>query len=81
MNVTERASAAKRLRDDETYQDIISTVKDAQMNVFLKPDSTDVARQKAHEIIRALFEIEGEVNRRIDAQAFEAKKGQHRAND
>lgn len=81
MNTVERGVAAERLKGDETFQDVIQSVKDAQVSVFLNPASSQEDREKAHDVIHALSEIEREVDRRINDKAFEEKKDQHRVSD
>lgn len=82
MNVQERASAAKRLRNDEAFQMFIAEVREAAVADFVNsgPKQTD-AREEAHAILRALSEIERRLNAAEGAKSLQDKKGQHRAND
>lgn len=79
--MSERAHAAERLKNDDTFQSVVKEVREAQMSVFLDADSKPEAREEAHVIIRALAKIEGEIDARIADYAFELEKDQHLARD
>lgn len=79
--VTERAAAAKRLKNDDTFQSVFDEIEKAKVKVFLDPVSSMEDREEAHVIIRALGEIKREIDARIANGAFEERKGQHRVND
>ena len=81
MNIREKALAAQRLRDDETFQDVIAAIRDKQVRVFLNDRSQQEEREQAHVLIRALAAIEIELKARVDAGLVDAKKGQHRGSD
>ena len=81
MNIREKALAAQRLRDDETFQDVIAAIRDKQVRVFLNDRSQQEEREQAHVLIRALAAIEIELKARVDAGLVDAEKGQHRGND
>lgn len=68
---SERGHKAEILQKDETFQDVIAAIRASKAEVFLSPDSTPEARESAHEIIRALAEIDGELNSRIFDAAIE----------
>lgn len=82
MNVNEKASAAKRLRNDEAFQAFIAEVREAAIADFVNsgPKDTD-ARDEAHAILRALSAIEARLNAAEGAKALKDKKDQHRASD
>ena len=80
--ISERASRAKRLRDDEAFQEFMEHIRAEQVAVFLNIAATETDREKAHGMIRALAAIEGTLDAAIGAETYEQKrKGQHRAND
>ena len=82
FNAIEIADRAKRLKNDETFQDVFKEVRDGQTKVFLDARSSQEDREEAHVIIRALGKIEGVITSRIENGKFEqAKKGQHRGSD
>ncbi len=80
--ISERASRAKRLRDDEAFQEFMEDVRSRQVDVFLNIAATVEAREEAHAIVRALSQIEGTLDAAMSAETYEQKrKGQHRGND
>jgi hypothetical protein len=79
MSVDEKAFAAKRLLDDEAFQDAFKEVRESQIGTFLSTAATLEAREMAHTIICALDEIETVLKRRITDLEFE--KDQHRGSD
>lgn len=81
MTIQEKALAAQRLRDDETFQDVIAAIRDKQVRVFLNDRSQQEEREEAHVLIRALAAIEIELKARVDAGLVDAMKGQHRGSD
>lgn len=81
MTIQEKALAAQRLRDDETFQDVIAAIRDKQVRVFLNDRSQQEEREEAHVLIRALAAIEIELKARVDAGLVDTMKGQHRGND
>ena len=82
MNIQEKASRAKRLRDDEAFQMLVKEVRDTATQRFLNSAASDTeARENAHSIIRALNEIDSTLQSWIDAKTVADKKGQHRGSD
>lgn len=79
--ISERAARAKRLRDDEAFQEFMEAVRQRQVATFLNIAAPQEARDEAHAIVRALATIEGEIEAAIGAHTYEQKKGQHRATD
>jgi hypothetical protein len=79
---SERAFRAKRLRDDEGFNEFMEAVRAEQVAVFLDIAAPPEARERAHGIIRALAAIEGTLAAAIGAETVEQKrKGQHRGSD
>ena len=58
MNIKDRASAIRRLLEDESFQWLFESVKQRQVNVFTTVSSTEEQREQAHAKLRALSEIE-----------------------
>lgn len=83
MNIDEKASRAKRLRDDEAFQGLISEVRNDAIAKFVNSGAADAeAREEAHALLRALSKIEGTLAAAIDAKTLaDKKKGQHRGSD
>lgn len=79
--VTEMAAHAKRLQADDTFQDVITQVKEDQTKIFLNARSTQEDLGNAHEIIRGLAKIEGVITSRIENGKFEQNRDQHRGSD
>lgn len=77
----EKASWAKRLRDDHAFQWFMQEIKDEQAATFLNPASSQENRDAAHEIIRALHQIEQRLDNAEGSLKFEQKRDQHRAHD
>lgn len=59
MNIQEKASRIKNLRDNETFKEVISEVRERQIGVFMNPNSSTEDREKAHSVVCALEEING----------------------
>lgn len=82
MNVQEKASRAKRLRDDEAFQDLMAEVRNDAIAAFVNSGAADAAaREEAHALLRALSKIEGTLEAAIGAKTLADKKGQHRGSD
>jgi len=81
MNEIEKASAAKTLADDETFKEVMQEVRDKQVAVFMKSNSSLDDREKAHSVIRGLNSIAGHIARLMragDVEKFKQEKDQHR---
>lgn len=70
----ERGAAAERLRNDETFQDVLREVREAQVAVFLDARTSQDAREEAHVNIRALAKIEGVIDARCADATFEQNR-------
>ena len=57
-NIKDKASAIKRLLEDETFQAILAAVRQRQVDTFSDVSSTIEAREEAHAKLRALAEVE-----------------------
>ena len=79
--VTEAGDAAKRLKNDETFQDVFKEIRDAQVGVFLDDRSSQEDREAAHVMIRALGKFDDAITLRIENGKFVQQKGQHRGSD
>lgn len=83
MNIDEKASRAKRLRDDEAFADFIQEVREDAIAAFANSRANETeAREEAHALLRAINQIEGKLDAAIGAKALaDKRKGQHRGND
>lgn len=80
--VTERAHRAKRLRDDEAFQEFIQDVRTDALRQFERSGPADTAtREEAHATLRALGRLTGKLDAAIAAENRQNKKGQHRGSD
>jgi len=61
-NIKDKASAIKRLLEDETFQGVLSAVRQRQVDTFADISSTMEAREEAHAKLRALAEVEIYIN-------------------
>ena len=58
MNIKDRASHVKRLKQDESFNALVTEIREDAANVFLNPHSSYEDREEAHHIVRALAKIE-----------------------
>lgn len=81
-DVERRAARAKRLRADETFQQVIQELKNDALAAFVSSGAADTAaREEAHAMTRAISSIEGKLDGWIAAQTLANRKGQHRGSD
>jgi len=57
-NIKDQSNAIKRLLEDETFQAVLSAVRQRQVDTFADVSSTIEAREEAHAKLRALAEVE-----------------------
>jgi len=63
------ADEAKRLKNDTAFQQFVQDVRDVQMNVFANSAAQEVEqREEAHAIMRALNQIEMQLDAAIAAE-------------
>ena len=74
MNIKDKASLAKNLWRDDTFQEILQSIRDAQTNAFLNSQSQVETIKDAHDIIRALNLIEAQFNTVFTDEAIFDKK-------
>ena len=72
-DIEAKAEQAARLLRDETFQDVLSTIRDDAVALFLRATSSITEIEAAHSKIAAVQLILDEVERRIDAGKIEAK--------
>ena len=82
MSIQEQARAAKLLRDDQTFQDVISGIEQRLSKVLLDANASDEAVAEARQKVVGLAAIQREIRAQIDAPlTVGKKKGQHRGSD
>tara|TARA_B100000941_G_scaffold282700_1_gene251431 strand:+ start:351 stop:578 length:228 start_codon:yes stop_codon:yes gene_type:complete len=64
---------AKELKENETFQKILTYIRDRQIQTFLMSDS-DESVQKARTIVHALNEIEAEIEYIINTAKMKQNK-------
>lgn len=75
-NIKDRASRIRQLQGDEVYKTVIQEIRDKQTQVFLDPNSAIGVIEDAHDIIRALNEIETYFNTVLTEEAvFDKNQG------
>jgi hypothetical protein len=66
-----KSAKAKALLSDETFQDVIETLKQRQVKKFINSDKDDtIAREDAHSMIRALDMVVNELQSRVNDEKF-----------
>lgn len=73
MDIHDRASKLKQLRDDDMFVYLMQEVETRQVRVFKNPDSSSEEREAAHAVIRGLKSIEHVCNSLI-SEATVARK-------
>jgi len=74
LNITDNAAKIRTLSNDDTYQEVIKEIRNAQVSVFLNGQSQLEAINDAHDIIRALDKIEDYFNTVFADEAIYDKK-------
>jgi len=74
LNIKDKAALAKNLWRDDTFQEILHRIRDAQTSVFLNSQSQVETIKDAHDIIRALNLIEAQFNTVFTDEAIFDKK-------
>lgn len=72
--IKDKAGRYKRLAKDETFIELLATVKQRQIDVFLSNTSDSFAIDDAHNIVLALSEIEAVINSVIAEESVYDKK-------
>ncbi|MAJ13001.1 MAG: hypothetical protein CMD09_03225 [Flavobacteriales bacterium] len=67
------ASRAKELKENETFQKILTYIRDRQIQTFLMSDS-DESVKRARLIVQALNEIEAEIEYVINTDKMQKNK-------
>lgn len=66
-----KSAKAKALLQDETFQDVITTIRERQVKSFINSDKSDtIIREEAHTIIRALDMVVNELQSRVNDEKF-----------
>lgn len=73
-NIKDVAGRIKQLRSDDTFKIVIQEIRERQTSVFLDPNSAIGVIEDAHDIIRALDEIETYFNSVLAEEAVYDKQ-------
>jgi hypothetical protein len=66
-----KSAKAKALLNDETFQNVIETLKERQVKKFINSDKDDtITREDAHSMIRALDMVVNELQSRVNDEKF-----------
>lgn len=76
MNIKDKASRIRQLQNDPVFKEVMQEVRDKQVNLFLNPETSEDALAEAHEIIRALGNIESHFNSVLADEAVFDKRQQ-----
>jgi len=75
VDIRIQADEAKRLKNDTAFQQFIQDVREQQVRVFTTSAAQDVEqREEAHAIIRALNQIEVQLDAAIAAETLLDRK-------
>jgi len=69
MSIRIQADEAKRLKNDTAFQQFVQDVRDVQISIFANSTAQEVEqREEAHAIMRALNQIEMQLDAAIAAE-------------
>jgi hypothetical protein len=69
MSIRIQADEAKRLKNDTAFQQFVQDVRDVQIGIFTNTTAQEVEqREEAHAIMRALNQIEMQLDAAIAAE-------------
>ena len=69
MSIRIQADEAKRLKNDTAFQQFVQDVRDVQISIFSNSTASEVEqREEAHAIMRALNQIEMQLDAAIAAE-------------
>jgi len=70
-----QADEAKRLKNDTAFQQFVQDVRETQLHVFADSEASEVGvREEAHAILRALNQIEIQLDAAIAAERILDRK-------
>ena len=69
MSIRIQADEAKRLKNDTAFQQFVQDVRDVQLSIFANSTAQEIEqREEAHAIMRALNQIEMQLDAAIAAE-------------
>lgn len=76
MNIKDKASRIRQLKNDPVFQEVMQEVRDKQVGLFLNPETSQDVLVEAHDIVRALGHIETYFNTVLTEEAVFDKQQQ-----
>lgn len=73
-NIKDKALRYRNLAKDDTFQEVIESVAERQIEVFLNKDSSVEAIDEARSIVLALKQVEAVIQAVLDEEAVFDKK-------
>tara|TARA_R110000744_G_scaffold272127_1_gene385159 strand:+ start:51 stop:314 length:264 start_codon:yes stop_codon:yes gene_type:complete len=70
LNIKDQASKIRQLQNDSVFQEVMQAIRDKQVGLFLNPEVSQDVLVDAHDIIRALGNIETYFNSVLTDEAF-----------
>lgn len=70
MNIKDRASRIRQLKNDPVFQDVMQEIRDMQVSKFLNPETSQDVLVEAHDVIRAIDQIDIYFNTVLTDEAF-----------
>lgn len=66
-----QADEAKRLKNDTAFKQFVQSVRELQISIFMNSAAEDIdSREEAHAVLRALDQIEMQLNAAIAAETM-----------
>lgn len=70
-----QAQEARRLKNDTAFQQFVQDVRDLQVRIFTNSTAQDIeSREEAHAVLRALTQIEMQLDAAIGAETMLDRK-------
>ena len=76
MNIKDKASRIRQLKNDPVFKEVMQEVRDNQVGLFLNPETSQDVLVEAHDIVRALGHIEAYFNTVLTEEAVFDKQQQ-----
>lgn len=74
MDIKTKAARVRTLQKDDTFQEVLSEVRQQQVRVFMSTSSSLDEREEAHSVIYALEQIEAYLDSVITEEKIQEKR-------
>lgn len=81
MDVSQKAAEARTLLASQAFQAIVEDIRGDAVKVFLRSEANADEISAAHDRVRAVQFILDAIQARLNAEAIQEKRNQHRGND